>query len=687
MKEKDYEQQLLEWRFHQVQFRRKYRNTPAGFQNRQEEITVINAWKEDVKRFRKGRMKKIQSLYQPESQPFVGREQELLRIEHTLKEENGTAIVYGIGGIGKTALVQEYLCRHQEHYDGILYLNFSKSIKNTVCSDIMLSISNLKFNPEKYENLTKYYKVKMQILQEIMTKGNYILILDDCNIEMDHNLEDFLGLPGDKIITTRVNPDAWGYSGIEIRPFQEKKEWDEFAALYTKEPLSEEGKRNFLEYVKTIHGHTLAAMLKISSRNMGYDTEEVGKELLQRFPLKKREKEILMYLSIMPTEGIEYSVFEIMAQLKEGELKRLQEFLLIQISRAPFEKGNGVSLHPLIAEAVRTEYPANPINYRSFLRGLEKYLKGENPQKKDLWENSYENNRNVEEYVFSVVNTFSEPVPWMAETFDRLSTFLWVQGYFEKAEEYSLKIYKSVENYYGESHQLTGWMAIRMGAVYYNKMERQRANVWYLKGLEILKKCKPINQEYYVYLMEALAIAARMYRHKGDYTQALEHIEQAMECFYTFKKQLDMKRHPMKDDQSLKLPYYLISKTGILMDMGRLTEAEQLYPEALRAFESVSSDEFRKNTFRNVRVEMLMRNEEYEKAEKLAEENLKYSYLYRGESYKDTLIYMEKLADIQRCLGKETEAAGLYQNVLLCLRRDYPNQEQWIEKISLKLNC
>ena len=74
-------------------------------------------------------------------------------------------------------------------------------------------------------------------------------------------------------------------------------------------------------------------------------------------------------------------------------------------------------------------------------------------------------------------------------------------------------------------------------------------------------------------------------------------------------------------------------------------------------------------------------------AEKLAEENLKYSYLYRGESYKDTLIYMEKLADIQRCLGKETEAAGLYQNVLLCLRRDYPNQEQWIEKISLKLNC
>ena len=73
MKEKDYEQQLLEWRFHQIQFRKKYRNTPAGFQSEQEELEAKKAWREDVKKFRKERIRKLQSLYQPENQPFAGR--------------------------------------------------------------------------------------------------------------------------------------------------------------------------------------------------------------------------------------------------------------------------------------------------------------------------------------------------------------------------------------------------------------------------------------------------------------------------------------------------------------------------------------------------------------------------------------------------------------------------------------
>ena len=687
MSEKDYELQILEWRFHQIELRKKYKNTPAGFQNHQEEINALKMWHEDMNRFRSGKIRKIQSLYQPEKHPFVGRELELSKIEHALQKEHRAAIVYGIGGIGKTALVQEYLYRHQDQYDGILYFTILKSIKNTICNDTMLNISNLKYHPEKYENLSKYYKVKMQILQDILKKGKYILVLDDCDVEINHDLNDFMSLSADKIITTRVNPKAWGYSGIEVCPFEKKSDWEKFIALYRKEPLSEEDKEELLNYIQVIQGHTLAVMLKIGNQNTELDIEKLGHALLQSFPLKKREKDILMYLSIMPKQGIPYAMFKTLAQLKEGELKRLREYLLIQIDRTSLEVGDRVSLHPLIAEAVKKEYMANPINCRSLLRGLVKYLNGENPQRKELWENSYENNRKIEEVVFAFINTFTDPVAWMAETFDCLSTFLWVQGYFEEAEAYSLKIYESVKDYYGEFHQLTGWVALRMGAVYYNKMEREKANVWYLKGLEILKKCKAANQDYYVHLMESMAIVARMYRHKEEYDLALDFINQALECFNQFKRQQNNKLQDLSYIQCLKLPYYLISKTGILLDMGKLNEAEQLYFEALSNFTAVSSDEFRKNTFRNVHVEILMRKKAYEEAEKLAEENFKYSQLYRGESYKDTLMYMEKLADIQTVLGKESEASSLYQNVLLCLRSDYPNQEKWIKKIGYKLNC
>ena len=244
-----------------------------------------------------------------------------------------------------------------------------------------------------------------------------------------------------------------------------------------------------------------------------------------------------------------------------------------------------------------------------------------------------------------------------------------------------------VKDYYGEFHQLTGWMALRMGAVYYNKMDRHTANIWYLKGLEILKKCKPANQDYYVYLMEAMAIAARMYRHKKEYDSALNYIDQALNCFDQFKKKQNKMLKNLSYIQCLKLPYYLISKTGILLEMGRINEAEELYNEALNNFNDISSDEFRKNTFRNIHVEILIRKNAYKEAEKYAVENLKFSQLYRGKSYKDTLMYMEKLADIQRALGKETEASSLYQQVLLSLRKDYPNQQKWIEKLGFKLNC
>ena len=687
MNEKNYDQQVLEWRFHQIQLRRKYKGTPAGFQDRQAELTAITEWKKDVLKFRKENIQNIQSLYQPMPQPFVGRKQELSEIERTMQAPSGTAILYGIGGIGKTALMREYLRIHRNDYDGIVYLTFSKSVKNTLCNDTMLNISNLNFRPEKHGSLSKYYDLKLHVLQEIIKKGKYLLLLDDCNTQTDPDLDDFLNLSCHKIITTRVNPQSWGYSGIEVLAFSTYTDWCAFLDLYTKEPLPEDEKKEIKEYIGKVHGHTLAAMLRISNRNAEWDTADIGKNLLQSFSLKKRELELLMYLSIMPTDGVPFSLFQTITQLKKGELRRLEDFMLIQIDRFSAFETEKISLHPLITEATKETFPANAINCRHLIKGMENYLNGENPQHKDIWEISYEDNRKIEPYVFALVNTFTEPVPWMAATFDRLATFLWIQGYFQEAEAYSLKIYNSVKAYYGENHQLTGRMAIRTGAVYYNQMDWSNANVWYLKGLDAFKKCKPANQDYLYYFMQALAIVARMYRHEHEYEAALAAIDEALECFHKFKKQYEEKNLTLTYAQLLEYPYYLNSKVNILLEMGQFEEAEQLSSKALKAFEDVSDDEFRKNTFRSVQIEILIRKKSYEKAAILAEENLRQALLYRGEKYKDTLMYMEKLADLQKDLHKETEAAALYQKILQCLHLEYPYQENWIAQIHSKLNC
>ena len=210
MRENDYEKQILVWQFHQYQLRRKYRNTPAGFQSKQEEQMMREQWMENVKCFRQKQIRKICSCYQAEPQPFVGRNTELSRMERMIKE-NGTAILYAIGGIGKTALAREYVYRHRNEYQGIIYLTFDGSVKKTICNDVMLNISNLKYHPERYRNISGYFKEKINVLREILKKDSCLMVIDDCNAEQEDDLDMLFGLPCHKIITTRISPESWGY--------------------------------------------------------------------------------------------------------------------------------------------------------------------------------------------------------------------------------------------------------------------------------------------------------------------------------------------------------------------------------------------------------------------------------------------------------------------------------------------
>ncbi|KAG4428562.1 hypothetical protein IFR05_015955 [Cadophora sp. M221] len=61
----------------------------------------------------------------PESAQFVAREKELSKIHEVLYgDRNQTCVVlYGLGGIGKTQLANEYVRRHEEKYMAIFWLN------------------------------------------------------------------------------------------------------------------------------------------------------------------------------------------------------------------------------------------------------------------------------------------------------------------------------------------------------------------------------------------------------------------------------------------------------------------------------------------------------------------------------------------------------------------------------------
>lgn len=72
--------------------------------------------------------------------------------------------------------------------------------------------------------------------------------------------------------------------------------------------------------------------------------------------------------------------------------------------------------------------------------------------------------------MFAVYETFPEPAPWLSTAFEEIVTFLWVQGYYEEALPYAIKVYEAAMNYYGPNHVLPGREALRVAAVYHNHM-------------------------------------------------------------------------------------------------------------------------------------------------------------------------------------------------------------------------
>lgn len=122
MKDFDYQEQLLLWRKNQLLLQKKYADTPPGFSSVEAEKAAWEAWEEEYIRFLEHRHFKINDTSLPSvSFPLIGREEELTAVHDTLASFH-TVFLYGIGGIGKTAIALAYIARHRSAYDHVLYI-------------------------------------------------------------------------------------------------------------------------------------------------------------------------------------------------------------------------------------------------------------------------------------------------------------------------------------------------------------------------------------------------------------------------------------------------------------------------------------------------------------------------------------------------------------------------------------
>jgi len=689
-----YEKEILEWRKRQFLLRRKYTDTPPGFRNEDQENYALKQLKKAELEYQKSCEMKLISGYQPSEEIFVGREDILRQVQEALAAKRGPVVLFGVGGMGKSAIAREYLRRRSADYDHVLLLYADDGIFSVICDDCQVQMTNMQYSKDRYGNRNNYFREKIRALRQIAKEKRLLLVIDNWDRPADKGMDAVFSLECDILVTTRMTPTVWGLrEGIPVSGFETTEEWNAFLSAYGKTAHSAGEQRAMEEYCRQVGGHPLLMKLKAyaasgvsagSEERNSYpaDTEENSvkflKNLFSCYSLKKEEKQVLRELSVMPVQGIPVSLYRKISGVSETTLRHLESCLLISCS------GNSeepiLSLHPLVAETAAKMFSPTLISCRKMVSSFCDSIW-------NMWSNTYMENQKLEPYVFALIRAFPSPAAWMAGELERLSTWLWIQGYYEEAERWQKKIMESVEKYYGENHQVTAEMALRMAAVYYNSMESEKADLWYQKAYEILKRCEPLDVRHKRLLFSACNKISRSYWEKGEIPCAEEYLEKAMCYFREYVKLSEKLRFSRVHEESTEiiLASLKYSRAKNLAARGRNAEAEYLCREAREDILSVEGEEYRVNEFDTLYIDLLVNRGQFSEALTLAKEDLERALLYRGTVYKDTPMWMERLGDVYMAAGYTEEAEKEYKALLLELSRHFPGRLDWMERVQEKI--
>ncbi|MCD8150371.1 MAG: NB-ARC domain-containing protein [Clostridiales bacterium] len=689
-----YEKELLEWYREQFFLRKKYKDTPPGLHSAEQEAFAQEQLKEAEERYRESCVVRLLSHYDPPEEIFVGREEILRRVEEALAAKNGPVVLYGMGGMGKSAIAREYLRRRGGDYDNVLFLFGDEGIITVICDDYQVQVTNMQYSRDKYGNRNNYFRAKICALEQIAKEKKLLLVIDNWDRSSDKGMEEVFSLDCDILVTTRITPAAWGLAeGIRVNGFEEADEWRAFLSAYGKTACSGEEQRELEQYCRRVGGHPLLMKLKAGERaeapveseskeRYPSDTEEAFvkflKNLFSCYALRKEEKQVLLELSVMPVQGIPLSLYQKISGVSESALRRLDAFQLVSCSGSSEEQV--LSLHPLVAETAASLFSPTLTNCRKMVSAFCDSIW-------NMWSSTYIENQKLEPYVFALIRAFPSPAAWMAGELEKLSTWLWIQGYYEEAKRWQKKIFDSTEKYYGGNHQMTGEMALRMAAVYYNSMDREEADRWYRRAYQVLRQCEPMDSRHKRLLATVCGKLSRNYRLAGEIDLASGYLDKAVRYFREYCDLYKRSRHPRTHELSIEIEgaSFQFYRARILAVQGRYGEAERICLEAREDILSIEGEEFRINEFDTLYIELLARKGDFPAALRLAKEDLERAVFYRGPVFKDTLLCREMLGDVYLAAGAAEEAGKEYQGLFLEVCRCFPYRKDWAERVNAKI--
>lgn len=324
---------------------------------------------------------RIYSTHITKPQIFYGREQEFKELDNLLSNPHYNCLfISGVGGIGKSTFIKEYLTRYREKFNTVLYVYYKDNIEATVSNDMNIEINTLR-QEEETKTHTRYFDKKVQKIRELVRDTSSVLVIDNFTGVMDDDLIELLSTGLKIILLSRQSPS---YSNCLKMELSAISDWNALLHIFEAHlgrTIEAYEIDDFKRILNSIENHTLileliakqianshitissAAALTIENgfstiapekvdyeRDSKQMSDTIGHIIDALFiaNMLSPEKKILMkVLSLTGDEGIEINMFQKIMKLKsKDDLNELIKDGWITISR------DMISMNNVIQEAV-----------------------------------------------------------------------------------------------------------------------------------------------------------------------------------------------------------------------------------------------------------------------------------------------------------------------------------------------
>ena len=501
---------------------------------------VLHVSDEDAVYLNPNRLQLVERIEYPK-ESFLGRDSEIKQIADHFTCEH-VLFLQGMGGIGKSEIARRYAELFRSRYSTIIFTRYISGLQELFCGNEIL-IENLQRSEQ--ETIEAWYQRKMNVFRRIVNERT-LLIIDNFDTDNDPYLEDILNCPCHVLITTRNNHSDYPVIHIghienieQVRNIFRKyydrhvKNWsiiDEILHLIsyhtiTVELIAKQMRASFIKPEKMLQllkdsGIHLPLQEGVQMKGTAekYSSYYHIRQLFRLERLSEDKQHILMYMSLVPPNGIEATLL--------GQILKLDNYEvingLIDNSWLVLDKENDVlQLHSIIRDVIVNELKPDPENCRDYVTGLWLLMK-------DSWWLTEEERNNYYPLLSHFLYLFPEAVKSLYTEYSDFVNICWICGDYEKAKEMGRMFYAFSCREYGDMSEQAALAALYLAGAYLNSGDDSSAEQFYKKSFEHYRASNaPISAKF----AQACFKIGRCASERGDFEEAVRHYDEAEKMY------------------------------------------------------------------------------------------------------------------------------------------------------------